>query len=208
MLSAQNISRPRPGQTAHVSPEGIIYCTDGKFRWVYAIDQRKEPTMLLSMLWKYVILCVIAGAVLLAFRLSSEGMAAIPMGLAVIALLALLGGLVALIFFAFHLLKHGPFRCLVFTADEETVSCQQVKGKMTKEKVAHAIAVWVGGQSQPALRFYDADTCSFERVSTIRALPAKNTIRIGTLTVLADEAAFPLVLDYFKRQCPEATVKE
>ena len=205
MLSAQNITRPRPGQTAHVSPEGIIYCTDGKFRWVYQIDQRKHPTLLLSLLWKLMAVGSMAGLLLLVVQMGRGGFLS---GLLLTLALATAGAVIAAAVFAFRLLKNGPFQCLLFTADEVTVSCQQVKGKMNKEKVSHAIAAWVGGQSQPALRFYDAATCRFDRVSTIRSDPGHHAIRIGTLTVRADEDAFPLVLDYFKRKCPDAAITE
>lgn len=208
MLSAQNITRPRPGGTAYVSPEGIIYCTDGKFRWVYEIDQRKQPTLLLSLLWKLMALGVIAGLLILVVRMSSQGHTVFFSGLLVILALVTAGALVSAAIFAFRLLKNGPFQCLLFTADEAMVTCQQVKGKMNKEKVAHAIAAWVGGQSQPALRFHDADTCRFDGVSTIHPDSRRHTIRLGNLTVLAEEAQFSLVLDYFKKQCSQATIKE
>ena len=208
MLSAQNVSRPRPGQTAYVSPEGIIYCTDGKFRWVYEIDQRKHPTLLLSLLWKLTALGAGAGLLILMVRMGSHGHSIFLSGLLLTAALMAAGALLSAAIFAFRLLKNGPCQCLLFTADEVGVSCQQVKGKTNKEKVTRAIAAWVGGQSQPALRFYDADTCRFDGVSTIRPDPKHHTIRMGTLTVLAEEAPFPLVLDYFKRNCPEANVKE
>lgn len=197
---------PRPGGKAYVSPEGIIHCTDGKFRWVYAFDQRKKPTVLLSMLWKYMILCAIAGAVLLAFRISSEGMASLPGGLLVLAALVLLGGLVALAFFGAHLLQNGPFVCLLFTMDGEMISCQQVKGKNTQEKVAHAIAAWVGGQSQPALRFYDPCTNYFDCVRSIQTDAGRSRILLqgtdGRNAIFADEAQLPLVLEYLQANCP------
>ena len=196
---------PRPGGKAYVSPEGIIHCTDGKFRWVYAFDQRKKPTVLLSMLWKYMILCAIAGAILLTFRIRSNGVAALPAGLAVIAVLVLLGGLVALGFFGAHLLQNGPFVCLLFTMDGEMISCQQVKGKTTPEKVAHAIAAWVGGQSQPSLRFYDPCASRFAGVRTIQSVRARHCIRLrgadGSTAIFADEIQFPLVLEYLQTNC-------
>lgn len=207
MLSAQNISRPRPGQTAHVSPEGIIYCTDGKFRWVYEIDQRKQPTLLLSLMWKLMALGAIAGLLILIVRMGGHGHAVFLSGLLLTLALVTAGALAAAAIFAFHLLKTGPMLCLLFTADEYTVSCQRVKGKTDKEKVTHAIAAWVGGQSQPALRFHDAAECRFDSVNTIRPDPKHHTIHLGSLSVLAEDAPFPLVLNYFKRSCPDATVK-
>lgn len=203
MLSAQNISRPRPGSKPHVSPEGIIYCMDGKFRWVYEIDQRKHPSVLFSLLWKCLAAGVLVGVlplILGAFQ---------PFG----SLLFLLGSLVvgallALAGYAGHILRSGPMMCLLFTADEQGVSCQQVKGKNTKQTVSHAIAAWVGGQSQPALRFYDAMQVQYDAVSSIRARSARDLIQIGGLAVRTEPEQFPLVLDYFKRQCPHAAVEE
>ena len=207
MLSAQNIARPRPGGKAQISPEGIIYCTDGKFRWVYEIDQRKRPTLLLPLLWKLMAFGALAGLLILIVRMGNHGHTILLSGLLLTLALMAAGALVSAVVFVFWLLKNGPIQCLLFTADEISVSCQQVKGKTNKEKVVRAIAAWVGGQSQPALRFHDADTCRFDGVSTIRPDHKHHTIRMDGLTVLTEEAQFPLVLDYFKRQCPEATVK-
>ena len=208
MLSAQHAVRPRPGGTAYVSPEGIIYCTDGKFRWVYEIDQRRQPTLLLSLLWKLMTLGAIVGLLILMVRMGSHGHTVFFSGLLLTVILMAAGALVSAAIFALRLLKTGPLLCLLFTADDTGVSCQQVKGKTSKAKVAHAIAAWVGGQSQPALRFYDADTCRFDGVSTIHPDPQRHAIRLGGLTVLAEEEQFPLVLDYFKKQCPQAAIKE
>lgn len=208
MLSAQHAVRPRPGGTAYVSPEDIIYCTDGKFRWVYEIDQRRQPTLLLSLLWKLMTLGAIAGLLILMVRMGSHGHTIFLSGLLLTLALVTAGALVSAAIFALRLLKNGPLLCLLFTADETGVSCQQVKGKTSKDRVTHAVAAWVGGQSQPALRFHDADTCRFDGVSTIRPNPKHHTIRLGGLAVLAEEAQFPLVLDYFKKQCPQAAIKE
>jgi len=199
MLSAQNISRPRPGGTAHVSPEGIIYCTDGKFRWVYEFDQRKRPTILLSLLWKFMAAGAAAGLLFLLLHTDR-----LLHSLGVLLGLTAAGALAALVPFALHILRNGPCLCLLFTADGSTVSCQQVKGKTTGEKVAHAIAAWVGGQSQPALRFHDARVCRFDSVRTIHPNPAHDLIRVNGLKVYARPEQFPLVLDYLKRQCPGA----
>ena len=202
MLSAQNISRPRPGGKPHVSPEGIIYCMDGKFRWVYAIDQRRQPTVLFSLLWKCLAAGILVGVLPLLFG-AFDLMGSLLFLLGSLAV----GALAALVGYGAHLLQNGPMLCLLFTADEKTISCQQVKGKNTKEAVSHAIAAWVGGQSQPALRFYDATELPFRIVTSIRANSDRDLIRVDGLPIRADAAQFPLVLNYIERQCPNATVQ-
>lgn len=208
MLSFHTANGPRPGGTSYVSPEGIIHCTDGKFRWVYELDQRKKPTILLSLLWKFMTVGAIAGLLILLLRLGSHGTAALGVGLLLTLALTAAGALLSLGVFAAHLLQNGPALCLLFTMDADMVSRQQVKGKTNKEKVAHAIAAWVGGQSQPSLRFYDPYVSHFDAVTAIKADPHHHRIRVsgadGSNTVYAEPEQFPLVLDYLRAQCPQA----
>lgn len=204
MLSAQSAVRPRPGGKAYVSPEGIIYCTDGKYRWVYEFDQRKRPTLLLSLLWKFVSVGAIAGMLALLTRVGTGAAAPFWSGLLITLALMAAGTLVSLTVFAAHILQNGPTQCLLFTADEDMISCQQVRGKTNKEKVAHAIAAWVGGQSQPSLRFYDPNAVRLDTVTSIAPEPKHGLIRVNGLKVYAEPEQFPLILNYLKRQCPRA----
>lgn len=212
MLPFHTANGPRPGGTSYVSPEGIIHCTDGKFRWVYERDQRKQPTVLLSLLWKCMAAGAVAGAVPLLLRLGSNTDAGFLSGLLAMLALITAGALVSLVLFAAHILQNGLTQCLLFTADESMISCQQVKGRTSKEKVAHAIAAWVGGQSQPSLRFYDPCVSHFDTVTVITPDPRHDRIRLsgteGANTVCAEPPQFSLVLDYLKRQCPQAKWKE
>lgn len=204
MLSAQNAVRPRPGGKAYVSPEGIIYCTDGNYRWVYEFDQRKRPTLLLSLLWKCMAVGAVAGAVSLLLRLGLNADVGFLSGLLAMLALITAGALVSLVLFAAHILQNGPTQCLLFTAHDDMLSCQQVRGKANKEKVAHAIAAWVGGQSQPSLRFYDPHGVRLDTVTSIAPDPKHNLIRVNGLKVYAQPEQFPLILNYLKRQCPRA----
>lgn len=194
----------RPGGTSYVSPEGIIYCTDGKLRWVYEIDQRKCPTVLLGLLWKYVAAALVVGALFL--RLPPDaGIVTIVM-----AQLSLIGvaAALALVMFGVRLLETGRYVCLVYTLDEQTVSCQQVKGKARKEKVTHAFAVWVGGQSQPAVRVCSLRETPLGDVRAVEAEPKKQRIRLRgkkSLALRVETQQFQPVLDYLKAYCPQVS---
>lgn len=208
MLSLHTPTGPRPGGKSYISPEGIIHCTDGKLRWVYELDQRKKPTILLSLLWKFMTVGAIAGLLILLIRLGSHGTAALGIGLLLTLALTAAGALLSLGVFAARILHNGPAVCFLFTMDADMVSRQQVRGKASKEKVVHAIAAWVGGQSQPSLRFYDPHVSHFDTVTAIKADSHHQRIRVssveGSNTVYAEPEQFQLVLDYLRAQCPQA----
>ena len=197
----------RPGGKSYVSDEGIIYCTDGKLRWVYELDQRKCPTVLLDLLWKYAAIALVVGALFL--RLPPQA----TLGTAVVAELTLVGAaaLAALVVFGVRLLEHGRFICLVYTLDEQVISCQQIRGKTNKEYVTHAFAVWVGGQSQPAVRTCKLRQTPLACVRSVVAAPARNRLRLrgakGLRTVFVAPRQLPVVLDCLTRYCPEMSRK-
>ena len=189
----------RPGGKPYVSPEGIVYGTDGKLRWAYEFDQRKQPTVLWAKLRKYVSLCAVVGALILLLQVGTGGVAALPGALVVLLGLLAAGAVVAGIGFGVHLLENGPIVCLLFTLDEESVSCQQVKGKTDKEKVTHAFAEWVGGQSQPSLRVCSQRSVRLNQVKSLAADPERNCIRLRGAkrapVVYAEPQQFQVVLD-------------
>lgn len=104
-----------------------------------------------------------------------------------------------------------PRRCLLFTLDESRVSRSRVKGRATADEVTHAFAVWVGGQSQPALRFDPPKTLELSAVSRITAAPARNRIVLKAglkrLSLLVMPRQFDPILAFLRQNCPQATVQ-
>jgi len=109
------------------------------------------------------------------------------------------------------LLPGLPRRCLLFTLDENRVSRCRVKGRATADEVAHAFAVWVGGQSQPALRFEPPKTLELSAVRRITADRARRRIRLGRamghLDLLVSPQQFEPILDLLRGNCPQAAIK-
>lgn len=188
----------RPGGKAYVSPEGIVYGTDGKLRWAVEFDQRKQPTVLWAALRKYVTLGAVVGLVLLLVQGGIGGLMALLVAMAV-------GAAAAGIAFVIHRMENGPIVCLLFTLDEETVSRQQVKGKTDKEKVTRAFAEWVGGQSQPSLRVCGMQTARLDCVKEPVAEPARNRIRLRGArqvpVVYVEPQQLEPVLDRLRQSC-------
>ncbi|MBE6957385.1 MAG: hypothetical protein E7450_08065 [Ruminococcaceae bacterium] len=196
----------RPGGKSYVSPEGIIYCTDGNMRWAYELDQCSRPAKLLSLLRRWIAVGAVAGVLVLGLRVATDGMAGLLSGLLVLLGLIGAGAVLALVLFGVHLLQKGRVVCLLFTLGEETVSCQQVKGTANKEKVTHEFAVWVGGQSQPALQFCELRQAELRSVRAIGADQVRHSIRLrgakGLQTLLLEPQQFQPVLSYLQEHCP------
>ena len=191
----------RPGGKAYVSPEGIVYGTDGKLRWAYEFDQRKQPTVLWSALRKYMTLGAVVGLVLLLVQGGIGGLMALLVAMAA-------GAAAAGIAFVVYRMEHGPIVCLLFTLDGETVSCQRIKGKTDKEKVTRAFGEWVGGQSQPSLRVCGMKTARLDCVKKLTADPARNRIRLGGVkqvpVVCVEPQQMEPVLNCLRQHCPNA----
>lgn len=103
-------------------------------------------------------------------------------------------------------------RCLLFTLDESRVSRSLVKGRTTADDVTHAFAVWVGGQSQPALRFQSPKTLELRAVRRIAAHPSSNKIvlktRLASFPLLVSPQQFAPLLNFLRQSCPQAISKE
>ena len=98
-------------------------------------------------------------------------------------------------------------RCLLYTLDDKQVSCSRVKGRATADEVTHAFAVWVGGQSQPALRFEPPKTLELSAVHRITANRTRGLIRLNRFTLLVSSQQFDPILDFLHVHCPQAAVQ-
>lgn len=101
--------------------------------------------------------------------------------------------------------------CTLFTMDEHTVSRRQVKGRASKDEVVHAFAVWVGGQSQPALRFHPPKSFDLSAVRHITVHRARGLILLRRgwsrfVLPVSPEQLDP-VLDFLRLHCPQTTIQ-
>lgn len=188
----------RPGGTAYVSPEGIVHSTDGKYRWVYQLNRWTDRSQWLDGVKWYGIAGAVLGVLSLLWKVEGGVGTAIGLFLALTALGVVLYGL--------ELLTGGKTKCLLFTMDEEMVSCQQVKGKADKDKVLHTVSVWVGGQSNPSLQFEKYVETAFFGVRSIVADRARGQFRLsgksGRICIRVEGAQFDFVLEQMNKTCP------
>lgn len=196
-------TRVRPGGTAYVSPEGIIHSTDGKYRWVYEVDRWIDGAQWAAGVGKYALMGAVLGVLTLLLKVEGGWLTA----LTVLVVLTALG----LVLHGLDILTGGRTKCVLFTLDERMVSRQQVKGKADKEKVAHTVAAWVGGQSNPSLQFERPVETAFSGVRTIVAHRARGQFRLsgasGKNCICVEAAQFDFLLERLKQFCP-GTVRE
>lgn len=189
----QGNMRVRPGGTAYVSPEGIVHSTDGKYRWVHEQDRWTDAVAWAVGVGKYALIGAVAGA-----------LTAVEVFVALTALGAVLH--------VWHILTEGRKRCVLFTLDGETVSRRQVKGKSDKDKVLHTVSVWVGGQSNPSLKFEHPVETALSGVRTIVADRARGQFRLsgtsGRNCIRVEDVQFDFVLEQLKQCCPGKVQEE
>lgn len=107
-----------------------------------------------------------------------------------------------------------PFRssaCTLFTMDEHAVSRRRVKGRAGKDEVVHAFTVWVGGQSQPALRFYPPKSFDLGAVRHITVHRARGLILLrrgwSRFVLSVSPEQLDPVLDFLRLHCPPITIQ-
>lgn len=203
------ISAPRPGQKAQLSPEGIILGTDGKRRWVYRTSLWQDTDKLLRLLTQYTTVGFALGVLTMLGR-TGGGISAVLAGLPLLLGLTAAGALVAVLLFAGGVLSAGGSCCVLFTMDDTAICRQQIRGRVDKQKAEAVIISWVGGQSQPHLRFYPPKEIRPSQIRTVRFRPEREQILLrggGKLRVQGDSAQLGAVLTHLQTACPAADIK-
>lgn len=200
-----------PGQKAYVSPEGIIRSTDGKLRWVCRLNRWADTTKLAAKLKKYICVGAILGIIPVLSDFGVGLSAGLSAALRFVPAFAACGALLALLRHGADSLSNGGTCCVLFTMDETMVRRQQVKGKADRDAVAHTVAVWTGGQSQPSLRFEEPIESRFDSIKTIVPDRGRNLLRIksraGVNRICVEPGQFDVVLDWLGQHCPQAEIK-
>ena len=119
---------PRPGGKPRISDEGIIHGTDGKYRWVHETDLWREPGVMVGSVVKFALIGAAVGL-----------LGAAVMGPAAVLTAAVVGALAGLGVHAANAAANAGKRCEMYTLDESCLLCQQVDGRVSKQKVIQVI---------------------------------------------------------------------
>ena len=209
--SAPTQSIPRPGQKARVAENGIIHGTDGKYRWIYEVNQWSDPGALVRSVLKFSAMGLGFGLLFLLLPLVSGTFQSVTQNLPLLLTLTAAGALAGLIIHLSRILILGKCYCILFTMDANVIRSQQVDGRCTKQKAVRVISEWVGGQSYPELQFKQPVVSDFSRVGRVRSIPKRNTILVccsaNVHPIYVEPQQLDFVLEHLKTHCPDAKIK-
>ena len=210
-LAAQPQRAPATGE---LTPRGgsIVLCADGKYRWVYAMDLLKNPTVFL-LVWK-ILFCILAAifAVTALIDLIQWGGAALLNTLKFFSWFTLgMTVLVALSCYVYAMMMGGQYT-VMFEMDAEGVNHVQLPQQAQRARELSDLTVLAGlasgraavvgaGLNAARSEMYSA----FSSVRAVKACPRRGLIKVnGRLRrnqVYAAPEDFAFVLDYIRSHC-------
>jgi hypothetical protein len=97
---------------------------------------------------------------------------------------------------------------VLYTLDGETVRCQQVEGRVDKQKVMRVVSQWVGGQSYPELTFRQPMDTRLGAVKRLQAGAERDCIRLSgggrVKVVRVEPAQYEFVYRHLEQHCTAA----
>lgn len=206
--------------TRRVAP-GVLAGDDGVLRWIYEMNMWKNPTLVVT-IWKVLLLCAMAPAVLILLLGIIEGSG---IASAFFAFLKV-GGLVAAVVTGLMLLAYplvawmnGGKYCVIFEMDEDGVNHIQMARQFDRSRALSAITVLAGiaagnpGTAGAGLLAGSRKNLysDFRKVRKVRVNEGRSVIyldeRLSRNQVYAEPADFPFVRDHILRRVPGAEVK-
>ena len=199
--------------------ENIFLCPDGKYRWYYAFQMLRNPTILFTV-WK--VLGLSFGVVYLMTFLLSLGdvryfgwgsIWSLTKGFLLLALVFLVLGALAYLILAW---LYGWQYIVLFEMDEKEVVHIQMPKQFKKAEAIGWLTAVVGVLSgKPAMAglgiqtaVKSSTTSEFANVRRLKALRRRHTIKVNQLLnrnqVYAEEADFDFVWRYIVDHCPQA----
>lgn len=198
-----------------VSPN-IVYCQDGKYRWIYEMSLLKNPTIfiLLIKIFFFVLLgifvfMIIADAIngYLDGELILNDLKLMGIVFGIMLVLAVLGYLL------YAAIMGGKY-CAMFEMDEEGVNHKQLPRQMKKAQAISALTTLAGllsgnpttvgvGLTSARNEMYT----EFCRVRSVRPYPRRHLIKVneflGKNQVYAEKEDYDFVLEYISSRVPE-----
>ena len=191
----------------------VVYCQDGKYRWIYEQPMMKSLFLLMEV-WRVLLIAALVPFVILLI-VSKE-----PFGERLLnALLTLaipLGILLVLSLPAYLIVtraNNGKYTVL-FEMDEQWISHTQIKTE--KARALEVLTMFAGAAAHSpttaGIGMLNASggslTCRLEKVRSIKGTRRKNLIRVNTLLkrnqVYVADSDFDFVFEYLKDHCPNA----
>ena len=202
--------------------QNVYLCPDGKYRWIYEFDMRKNPTILISVMRVVLLAYGIVMAVMLIIQLFESVMKTFreywnfyKWFLVLLAVL-LVTSVIA------YLIVAGTFGwkyIVFFTMDEDGVENRPLKQQADKAKALSWLTVFAGiasgriGTVGTGLIAASRSVSSsdFHNVRKVKAVRRRHVIYVNQLLghnqVYAEDADFDFVKEFIAAHCPNAKIK-
>ena len=196
--------------------------TDGKYRWVYEFDMRRNPTILISC----VRILLLAFAVVMAFMLLVQLIEGVMTSFAEYWnfykwMLVVLGVLLLLMLIAYVILAKtfGWKYMVLFTMDEEGIVNLHMKKQVDKAQALGWLTFFAGAAagnfstagSGLLAATRDSSSSFFPAVRKVKAVRRRHVIYVNQLLnhnqVYAEDEDFEFVRNWIVSHCPKAKIR-
>lgn len=207
--------RKRRSYDPEVLKQGVTLCDDGKYRWIYAMNMWKNPTILFLILKIFYGIFAVGGVLLVIMSLTQpayEGKLWENLGY----FLIFVAFFTVLILIAYSIVAamYGGKYIILFTMDEQGITHEQVKEQARKARKLGALTAAVGaGRGNLSMMGLGASVAArtsmssdFSMVRSVKAYKWRNVIKIREILsnnqVYVRDEDFDFVLQYIREHCP------
>ena len=208
--------RKRRSYDPEVLKQGVTLCDDGKYRWIYAMNMWKNPTILFLILKIFYGIFAVGGVLLVITSLTQpayEGKLWENLGY----FLIFVAFFTVLILIAYSIVAamYGGKYIILFTMDEQGITHEQVKEQARKARKLGALTAAVGaGRGSLSMMGLGASVAArtsmssdFSMVRSVKAYKWRNVIKIREILsnnqVYARDEDFDFVYNYIREHCPK-----
>lgn len=208
--------RKRRSYDPEVLKQGVTLCDDGKYRWIYAMNMWKNPTILFLILKIFYGIFAVGGVLLVIMSLTQpayEGKLWENLGY----FLIFVAFFTVLILIAYSIVAamYGGKYIILFTMDEQGITHEQVKEQARKARKLGALTAAVGaGRGSLSMMGLGASVAArtsmssdFSMVRSVKAYKWRNVIKIREILsnnqVYARDEDFDFVYNYIREHCPK-----
>lgn len=207
--------RKRRSYDPEVLKQGVTLCDDGKYRWIYAMNMWKNPTILFLILKIFYGIFAVGGVGIVIMCLTQpayEGKLWENLGY----FLIFVAFFTVLILIAYSIVAamYGGKYIILFTMDEQGIIHEQVKEQARKARKLGALTAAVGaGRGNLSMMGLGASVAArtsmssdFSMVRSVKAYKWRNVIKIREILsnnqVYVRDEDFDFVLQYIREHCP------
>lgn len=198
-----------------VLKQGVTLCDDGKYRWIYAMNMWKNPSILFVVLKIFYGIFAVGGIFVVIMSLTLPAYKEeLWQNLGYFMLFV--GFFTILILFAYSVVAamYGGKYIVLFTMDEDGITHEQIPEQAKKAKKLGALTAAVGaGRGNLSMMGLGASVAArtsmfsdFKIVRSVKAYKWRNVIKVREVLsnnqVYARDEDFDFVYNYIKDHCP------